>query len=237
MIATETPQKRFQGLSAELFRSKDIHQTNGASTVSSAVPVLYVLERVAATLCLIGLLPFLLVLALVISVASRASPLVAHRRVGRYGKTLWVYKFRTMWPAAKPGRKSGFFIETVTDERPEPKRGPDPRVTSAFAGFCRRHSIDELPQLALVAAGQMSVVGPRPITRFELSEHYEPNTSEVLSIKPGLTGLWQVRGRSRLTYRQRKRFDLFLVRRFSIGLYLRIIGLTIPDGLFGKDAW
>jgi lipopolysaccharide/colanic/teichoic acid biosynthesis glycosyltransferase len=83
----------------------------------------------------------------------------------------------------------------------------------------------------------MSVVGPRPITRSELSEHYEPDATEVLSIKPGLTGLWQVRGRSRLTYRQRKRFDLFLVRRFSIGLYLRIVGLTIPDVLFGKDAW
>ncbi len=237
MIATETPRKRFQGLSAELLHSSDIHETNAARTASSAVPVLYALEPFVATLCLIGLFPFLLVLAFVIRVASGASPLVAHRRVGRYGKTLWVYKFRTMWPAAGPVRKSGLFIEKLTEERPEPKRGPDPRVTSALAAFCRRHSIDELPQLALVAAGQMSVVGPRPITQSELSEHYEPNAREVLSIKPGLTGLWQVRGRSRLTYRQRKRFDLFLVRRFSIGLYLRIVGLTIPDVLFGKDAW
>ncbi len=237
MIATETPQKRFHGLSAELLHSSDIHQTNGARTASCAVRVLYVLEPVVAILCLIGLFPFLLVLAFVISVASRASPLVAHRRVGRYGKTLWVYKFRSMWPTAKPARKSGLFIEKLTEESPEPKRGPDPRVTSRFAAFCRRHSIDELPQLALVARGQMSVVGPRPITRFELNEHYEPNAREVLSIKPGLTGLWQVRGRSHLTYRQRKRFDLFLVRRFSIGLYVWIIGLTIPDVLFGKDAW
>jgi exopolysaccharide production protein ExoY len=237
MIATETPQERFHGLSAELSHSSDIHQANGAGIVSSPVHMLYILEPVVATLCLIGLFPFLLMLALVISAASRACPLVAHRRVGRYGRTLWVYKFRSMWPAARPAGKSAVFIEKLTDERPEPKRGPDPRVTSAFAAFCRRHSIDELPQLALVAAGQMSVVGPRPITRSELSEHYEPNAMEVLSIKPGLTGLWQVRGRSRLTYRQRKRFDLFLVRRFSIGLYLRIIGLTIPDVLFGRDAW
>ena len=60
---------------------------------------------------------------------------------------------------------------------------------------------------------------------------------EVLSIKPGLTGLWQVRGRSRLTYARRKRFDLFLVRRFSSGLYFRIVMLTIPDVLFGRNAW
>ena len=57
----------------------------------------------------------------------------------------------------------------------------------------------------------------------------------MLSVKPGLTGLWQVRGRSRLTYRQRKRFDLFLVRRFSVGLYFRIVALTIPDVLFGRS--
>jgi lipopolysaccharide/colanic/teichoic acid biosynthesis glycosyltransferase len=235
MIASEPRPKVLDELAPDLFHPPDTSQRN--RTHSVAVDVLYVLEPVLAIACLIGLFPFLAILALVIRAVSGASPLVAHRRVGRYGKTLWVYKFRTMWPDGKRARKTGAFIETVTDERPEPKRGPDPRVTSAFAAFCRRHSIDELPQLALVAAGRMSVVGPRPITRFELSEHYEPNAMEVLSIKPGLTGLWQVRGRSRLTYHQRKRFDLFLVRRFSVGLYVRIIALTIPDVLFGKDAW
>jgi exopolysaccharide production protein ExoY len=80
-------------------------------------------------------------------------------------------------------------------------------------------------------------VGPRPITRFELNEYYDLDAAEVLSVKPGLTGLWQIRGRSRLTYRQRKRFDLFLVRRLSAGLYFRIVALTIPDVLFAKNAW
>ena len=83
----------------------------------------------------------------------------------------------------------------------------------------------------------MSVVGPRPITRFELNEYYDSDAQEVLSVKPGLTGLWQVRGRSRLTYRQRRRFDLFLVRRFSMGLYFRIMALTLPDLLFGRITW
>ena len=206
-----------------------------------AVPItinlLYALEPMAAALCLICLSPVLVISALAIYAASGASPLVAHRRVGRCGTTLWVYKFRSMWPSGGYARRSAFFIEKIADEEPKLKLEPDPRVTSGFASFCRRHSIDELPQLALVAAGQMSIVGPRPITRFELREYYDADAMEVLSVKPGLTGLWQIRGRSRLTYRQRKRLDLFLVRRFSAGMYFRILALTIPDVLFAKDAW
>jgi exopolysaccharide production protein ExoY len=202
-----------------------------------AINVLYALEPVVAVLCLICLSPFLLILAMAIRAASGASPLVAHRRVGRHGNTLWVYKFRSMWPGGGYAHRSAFLVEKVADDEPKPKLGPDPRVTSRFAAFCRRHSLDELPQLAQVAAGRMSMVGPRPITRFELDEYYDADAMEVLSVKPGLTGLWQIRGRSRLTYRQRKRFDLFLVRRFSAGLYFRIMALTIPDVLFAKDAW
>jgi exopolysaccharide production protein ExoY len=217
--------------------AQDIRERSSARAVPIAVNVLYTLEPVAAMLCLICLLPALVTLALVIRALSGASPLVAHRRVGRHGRTLWVYKFRTMWSSVMASRRAGLLIEKVADDAPKPKLGPDPRVTSGFAAFCRRHSIDELPQLVLVAAGRMSVVGPRPITRFELNEYYDSDTLEVLSVKPGLTGLWQVRGRSRLTYRQRKRFDLFLVRRFSLGLYFRIVALTVPNLLFGKDAW
>ena len=226
MLATESRTKYFQAT---------LQHLGNATEIPAAIRLLYALEPVAAALFLIVLLPFLALLALVIRVASGTSPLIAHRRVGHYGQTLWVYKFRTMWPA--PKRKSGFFVEKMVDEKPYPKMAKDPRVTSRLAAFCRRHSIDELPQLALVAAGRMSVVGPRPITRFELNEHYDTDAMEVLSVKPGLTGLWQVRGRSSLMYRQRKRLDLFLVRRFSAGLYFRILMLTIPDVLFARNAW
>jgi exopolysaccharide production protein ExoY len=237
MQATDSWPRRLRGPSPDLVHAPEIRGQNSARTLPIAIHLLYALEPVLAALCLICLLPFLLILALAIRVASGASPLVAHRRVGRHGKTLWVYKFRTMWPNSTAAREPGFFVEKVADEKPTLKMGPDPRVTSAFASFCRRHSIDELPQLALVAAGRMSVVGPRPITGFELSEYYDLDATEVLSVKPGLTGLWQVRGRSRLTYAQRKRFDLFLVRRFSAGLYFRIVMLTVPDVLFGRNAW
>lgn len=221
-------------MAANVVAARGMYGRKGIRTLPTGITFLYALERVVAAISLICLSPFLAILAVTIRAASGASPLVAHRRVGLYGTTLWVYKFRTMWPSA---RQSGTLIEKIADDEPKPKLGPDPRVTSRFALFCRRHSIDELPQLALVVAGRMSIVGPRPITRFELNEYYASDAPEVLSVKPGLTGLWQIRGRSRLTYQRRKRFDLFLVRRFSVGLYCRIAVLTIPDLVFGKSAW
>lgn len=222
-------------LTLDLSPTKEARRRSRGGALPVAIHLLYTLERGAAVLGLILLAPFLAILTLAIAVASGASPFVAHRRVGRYGATLWVYKFRTMWPCAAPAGQSGL-VERVS-ETPQLKQGPDPRVTSRLASFCRRHSIDELPQLALVAAGLMSIVGPRPITRLELRGHYEPDAMEVLSLKPGLTGLWQIRGRSRLSYRRRKRLDLFLVRHFSPGLYFRVAVLTIPELLFGRDAW
>ncbi len=205
------------------------------SQIPSASRLLYIVEPVIAAIVLICLSPFLVILALAIRAASGNAPLIAHRRVGRYGQTLWVYKFRTMWPA--PSHKSSFFVEKMVAEKPYPKMALDSRVTSRFASFSpaalyRRAS-------AIIPGRDWPHVDRRspPITRFELSEYYDSDAMEVLSVKPGLTGLWQVRGRSRLTYRQRKRLDLFLVRRFSIGLYLRIVALTVPDLLFGRNAW
>jgi lipopolysaccharide/colanic/teichoic acid biosynthesis glycosyltransferase len=221
----------------EITQAPEIHERIRIRPIPVVLRILYTMEPIVATVCLIGLAPFLATIAIAIRLLSGASPFVAHRRVGRHGEALWVYKFRTMWPDGARSRQCGFLVEQLRDDPPARKQEPDPRVTSSFASFCRRHSIDELPQLALVAAGRMSIVGPRPITRFELNEYYGSDALEVLSLKPGLTGLWQIRGRSRLTYGQRRRFDLFLVRRFSIGLYFRIVALTIPDLFFSRNAW
>ncbi len=239
MLATESPYERVPGDLLGRSGATRVVKADYLRPIPLAIRALYIVEPVIAALALILLMPLLAILALVIFLASGASPIVAHQRVGRYGMPLWVYKFRTMWPAGAGPRvpRSRFWIERIADERPRLKLGPDPRVTSRFAAFCRRHSLDELPQLVLVAVGRMSIVGPRPITRFELHEHYDVDAMDVLSLRPGLTGLWQVRGRNRLSYRQRKRFDLFLVRRFSIGLYLRIVALTIPEVLFFGNAW
>jgi len=193
-------------------------------------------ERLGAVLLLIALSPILCVTGILIFALARRSPLVAHQRIGQHGRPFWTLKFRSMWPT--PPRPQSWLVERIVEEPgPEIKANADPRVTSSFARFCRRASIDELPQLLQVACGTMSLVGPRPLTREELRSHYGHDAPEVLSVKPGLTGLWQISGRSRLTYPQRRRLDLFLVRKRSPRLYLTILLRTLPQVLTGRDAW
>ena len=185
--------------------------------------LLHVLERTAAAVLLILLAPLILVVAAAIFLISGRNPLIRHTRAGWLGRPLAMLKFRTMWG---------------TDvEAPPVKSQDDPRITSAFARFCRRHSLDELPQLVHVLRGEMSFVGPRPITAEELDEYYGPAAEEVLSVRPGLTGLWQVRGRSRLSYDRRKRLDLILVRRASLRLYVHILLCSMRHVFSGQDAW
>jgi lipopolysaccharide/colanic/teichoic acid biosynthesis glycosyltransferase len=118
-----------------------------------------------------------------------------------------------------------------------PHHVADQRVCSRFARFCRRHSIDELPQLLHVVRGEMSLVGPRPITDTEWELHYRPHAAEVLDVKPGLSGLWQIGGRSRLTYAQRRELDLALARNRSLKLYFQILLWTLPEIWTGRNAW
>jgi exopolysaccharide production protein ExoY len=195
-------------------------------------------ERIAAAVLLVLLLPVISVAALVVVTLSRRSPFVAHPRIGLGGTPLWVLKLRTMWT----GR--GAHWSGLVEYLPVPKHCPedgksnqDSRVTSPFAAMCRRYSIDELPQLWQVARGEMALIAPRPLTLPEINRYYASCQSELLSRKPGLSGLWQVSGRSRLTYSQRRRLDLFMVRKWSVRLYLRIALATVPRVLAGKDAW
>jgi lipopolysaccharide/colanic/teichoic acid biosynthesis glycosyltransferase len=193
-------------------------------------------ERLGAMLLLVLLSPILCLTGLFIFALSRRTPLVAHHRLGQSGRPFWTLKFRTMWPAAS--RSETRLVERIVEEPgTEIKEQSDPRVTSRIARFCRRSSIDELPQLINVAAGTMSLVGPRPLTRDEFRKHYGADAPEVLSVKPGITGLWQVAGRSRLTYAQRRRLDLFLVRNRSARLYFTILARTLPAVVTGRDAW
>jgi lipopolysaccharide/colanic/teichoic acid biosynthesis glycosyltransferase len=186
-------------------------------------------ERLVAAIALAILFPLLVLTAITITVLSKRGALVSHLRVGLYGKALPVLKFRTMWPSDGTGGNP-FTIERLckTASVPVSKSSNDERVSSRFAAFCRRHSIDELPQLFHVVRGEMSFVGPRPITRVELETHYEGCIDEVLSVPPGMTGLWQTMGRNLLTYDRRRRLDLLFVRRRSPGLYLHILLRSLP---------
>ena len=192
-------------------------------------------ERLAALLLLVLALPALALAALLLWTLSGRSPLIAHRRVGWQGADLWMLKLRTMWGAGDTSRE---WIERISDEAgPRLKAAADPRVRSRFARFCRRHSIDELPQLWHVVAAEMSLVGPRPMTASELRRHYGSDTNEILSVKPGLAGLWQVSGRNRLTYTERRRLDLRLVRERNLAMYFGILLRTVPEVVSGENSW
>jgi exopolysaccharide production protein ExoY len=203
------------------------------------------IEQLIGLAAVVILSPFLAAVAVTIFFFSGRAPLVAHRRLGRDGCPFWMLKFRTMWSTdrerwrgSRRSLGSAGFVEQLCGETvPEVKTSGDPRVTSRFAAFCRRHSIDELPQLWHVARGEMSLVGPRPMTPSEWAKYYGESAAEVLELKPGLSGLWQTRGRNRLTYRQRRRLDIFLARHYCLLLYLRILGQTVPRVFAGRDAW
>jgi exopolysaccharide production protein ExoY len=198
--------------------------------------ILAACERVLAAGCLLAALPLLAVFALALWLVSGRTPLIAHRRVGWRGAPLWILKLRTMWDDTAPPFTG--WVEFIDDDRgPARKAAADSRVPSALARFCRRHSIDELPQLWHVISGEMSLVGPRPITRRELDRYYGAHAAEVLESKPGLSGLWQVSGRNRLTYAERCRLDLRLVRERGIGLYVGILLRTLPEVFHGKNSW
>jgi lipopolysaccharide/colanic/teichoic acid biosynthesis glycosyltransferase len=192
-------------------------------------------ERAAALLLLLAVAPVLLIAAVITAILSRDSPFVAHARVGHGGRPIRVIKLRTMWGATP--RSGRVFIEYL-DSTPVPavKTPNDPRVSSSFACFCRRYSIDELPQFWHALMGEMALVGPRPITAAELRQHYGASAAEVLSVLPGITGLWQVAGRNGLTYRQRRLLDLFLVRKRSAGLYLFVLATTARAVLSGRNS-
>jgi lipopolysaccharide/colanic/teichoic acid biosynthesis glycosyltransferase len=194
-------------------------------------------ERVVAGSAFVAAAPALGAIMLGVRILSGRSPLIAHRRLGLNGEPFWIIKLRTMW-SNSPCKASAAWIEYLNDtDVPVIKGAPDPRVTSRLAAFCRRYSVDELPQLLQVATGRLGLVGPRPLTARELDAYYGADRAEVLSVRPGLTGLWQVMGRNRLTYVQRRRLDLFFVRKCGVGLYLRIL-LRTPASVFsGRDAW
>jgi exopolysaccharide production protein ExoY len=198
--------------------------------------VVDVCERIASVAIFAALSPVVAGSAIAVAIASRQSPFIAHRRLGWRGETLWMIKLRTMWDEGS--RRDRRWIERIAcDPGSDDKNPHDPRVPNGFARFCRRHSIDEIPQLWHVIRGQMSLVGPRPVTAEELRRYYGAEGEEMLAVKPGLAGLWQISGRSRLTYSQRKRLDLLYVRERSLKMYLRILLRTVPEVFTGSNSW
>jgi exopolysaccharide biosynthesis polyprenyl glycosylphosphotransferase len=201
--------------------------TGGRRLVKEAV------DRLASAAMLALFSPLLLVIAVAIKVNDRGPVIYRQRRVGRDGDTFTMLKFRTMITDADKVRRE---LEAENEAAgPLFKMRKDPRITRV-GSLLRRYSLDELPQLLNVLSGKMSLVGPRPPLPEE-TEKYAPAARRRLLVKPGLTGLWQVSGRSDLTWDQSIRLDLRYVEDWSLALDMVILWKTFRAVVGGEGAY
>jgi lipopolysaccharide/colanic/teichoic acid biosynthesis glycosyltransferase len=179
--------------------------------------------------------------AIAVKLDSPGPVLFWQRRLGRDLAPFQVAKFRTMSNGCDTDAHrryvEGMIREKEADDgspRPMQKLQKDPRITKVGA-FLRRTSVDEVPQLWNVLRGEMSLVGPRPPIQYEV-DNYPPRAFRRFAVRPGLTGLWQVRGRSLTTFAEMIDLDSEYVDRRSLPLNLKILALTIPTVIAGKGA-
>lgn len=174
---------------------------------------------------IVGFFPGLLLSGFVAK-DTGGGPIYAQERIGKDGKPFRIYKFRTMVADADDVEKH-LTAEQLEEWKRERKVDNDPRITR-LGGFLRRVSLDEIPQFLNVFAGQMSVVGPRPITRDELV-HFGDDTKKLLSCRPGITGWWQTQSRNDASFDtgERQALELYYVDNASLGLDARIIVGTV----------
>ncbi|MFT8887479.1 MAG: sugar transferase [Ethanoligenens sp.] len=165
----------------------------------------------------------MLVIAVRIRVTSPGKVIFRQKRVGKNGKLFTIYKFRTMVDGAENFRRH-LSPKQYAQYIKERKLTDDPRVTP-FGGFLRRSSLDELPHLLNILKGDMSLVGPRPVVMDEL-KHYKEDVYAYLGVRPGLTGMWQVNGRSATTYAERVRLDVRYFEKHSFGGDVHLVAQT-----------
>ena len=191
------------------------------------------MDIVAAAALLTGLSPLLLALAALVKLTSRGPALYRWRVVGRHGHPFVSYKFRSMVANADALKPQLLGQNEMTG--PVFKLTLDPRVTP-LGRWLRRYSLDELPQLWSVLVGDMSLVGPRPLPVRDYEGFNEDWQRRRFSVKPGITCLWQVGGRSDIPFDQWMRLDLQYLDEWSLWLDLKILTRTVPAVLRGSGA-
>lgn len=204
--------------------------------------VVRALDILIAASVLIVTSPLLVLAARAVRLESEGPAIFRQRRIGLHKQPFTVYKFRTMRAEADPAVHRAYVEQLISGKESSHSSGrrdlyklvADDRITRV-GRFLRRTSLDELPQLFNVLRGQMSIVGPRPVLPYE-SELYPSGYDLRFQAKPGLTGLWQVSGRSSRTYREMIAFDIDWVERNSIALYLSIVVRTPWVLLRGRNA-
>jgi lipopolysaccharide/colanic/teichoic acid biosynthesis glycosyltransferase len=218
-----------------------------AEIQSKRIPLLVKrsVDIVGSFLGLLLLTPLMILIALAVMLSSRGPAFFRQKRVGQYGKSFTFLKFRSMYTSADHAIHEAYiklFIANQSDgadageESKVYKLQADPRITRV-GRFLRRTSLDELPQLFNVLTGQMSLVGPRPPVLYEFASYDTWHKRRLLVVKPGITGFWQVHGRSRVKFDDMVRMDLEYARTWSLSLDLNILLQTPRAVLSGEGAY
>ena len=201
---------------------------------------LFLKRLIDIVLCLVAtviVVPFSIVIAIIIKATSPGPVFYGHKRVGKNGKYIKCWKFRSMY------KNSQEMLQKILAEDPvrraewekDRKFLDDPRVTK-FGKFLRKTSLDELPQLWNIFIGEMSFVGPRPVTEEELQKYGE-FADYILSVTPGLSGMWQISGRSDTGYEERINLDTYYIQNWSVWLDIWILIKTVWVVINGKGAY
>ena len=202
--------------------------------VSWALLIKGAIDRFGALALLLVFAVPMLIVAIIIKATSKGPPIFRQQRAGKHGKPFTMYKFRSMSDDAEMRRSELLPFNQM--------RGPvfkvehDPRITP-FGHWLRRTSIDEMPQLMNVLLGDMSLVGPRPLPLYEVEKFENTAQRRRLSVKPGLTCLWQIRGRNEVRdFSEWVKLDLEYIDKWSLGLDFKILARTVPAVVFGLGA-
>lgn len=204
-----------------------------------------IIDIAGSMTALLVLSPLFAFISIMVKLTSKGPILFRQQRLGRFGVSFQCLKFRTMYANNDFNIHRDFITSVIKGTHQEGlgsvatpifKMTNDPRVTR-IGRFLRRSSLDELPQFINILIGDMSLVGPRPPIAYEFKEYDLWHRRRVLEVKPGLTGLWQVNGRSRVRFDEMVRLDLRYARRWNVWLDLKIIAKTPRAVVFGDDAY
>ncbi|MDQ6861554.1 MAG: sugar transferase [Verrucomicrobiota bacterium] len=218
----------------DVFAGRPMLVFRSTPEVSWALLVKRVIDWVGASVALVLLALPMLITALAIRLTSQGSAIFRQQRAGKHGKPFTMFKFRSMSDDAEQRRADLLPFNQMSG--PVFKVENDPRVTR-LGRWLRRTSFDETPQLLNVLMGNMSLVGPRPLPLYEVEKFENTAQRRRLSVKPGLTCLWQVRGRNEVRdFRDWVKLDLEYIDRWSLGLDFKILVRTIPTVVFGLGA-
>lgn len=222
------------GFNAKPVLSDDIFLKTAHPLSAFIIRALDIMISVAA---LLFFSPVLLVVALIVKLQDGGSFFYSQRRLGLGGREFACHKFRSMLVDSQARLEQ--LLATDADARAEWARDhklkQDPRITG-FGRFIRKTSLDEFPQLFNVIKGEMSLVGPRPIVRDEIKK-YGRTFPIYTSIKPGITGLWQISGRNNISYARRVAMDRYFAGRCTVGFYLYILVMTVPAILVQRGSY